>query len=174
MLELFVPDLFIENYKVLSIDALQNAGIKLLVIDIDNTLVPFDVEKPDWEAMDFLMRLKASKVTPVIVSNNHEPRVRKFLEDTGIAYYYESRKPLKTTYMKVVKDFRVKAEEVATIGDQLMTDVFGANRCGFYTILTRPLVRRDIFSTKINRILERGMFYILKKKGLFDRDSYEM
>lgn len=98
MLELFVPDLFIENYKVLSIDALSNAGIKLLVIDIDNTLVPFDVEKPDWEAMDFLMRLKESSVTPVIVSNNHEPRVRKFLEDTGIAYYCESKKPLKVTY----------------------------------------------------------------------------
>ncbi len=174
MLELFVPDLFIENYKALKISELEEKGIRLLVIDIDNTLVPFDVATPDAEAAAFLKELQHSKVQPVIVSNNHEPRVRKFLEGTGVPYYYESKKPLKLTYQKLLRDFKLHPEQIATIGDQLMTDVFGANRCHFYTILTRPLVKRDIFSTKINRVLERGMFFILKKKGLFDRDRYEM
>ena len=174
MLEKFVPDLYIENYKALDVDALKANGIRLLVIDIDNTMVPFDVARPDEEAAAFLNTLLEKGMIPVVISNNHEKRVRIFLEDFPIRYYYESHKPLKGTYMRMLKDFDVSAEEVATIGDQLMTDVFGANRCGFYTVLTRPLVKRDIFSTKINRQMEKAVFYLLKKKGMFDRDAYEM
>ena len=174
MLEIFVPDLYIRDYRDLNLEELKGKGIKALVIDIDNTLVPFDVAAPDADAAAFLQAVLDSGIKPVIISNNHEDRVATFLKDFPIDYYYESRKPLKKTYLRMMRDFDFKKEEVATIGDQLMTDVFGANRCGCYTILTHPLVKRDIFYTKPNRMMEKVVFYLLKKKGLFDRDTYEV
>ena len=168
-LELFVPDLYIRSFADLNLADLKERGIRLLVIDVDNTLVPHDVAKPTEEADAFLKSVLASGIQPVVISNNHKPRVATLLEGYDIPFYYEAKKPLKLTYLKMMKDFKVKENEVATMGDQLMTDVFGANRCRCYTILTQPLVKRDILYTYPNRMMEKVMFAILKKKGLFDK-----
>lgn len=173
MLYLFVPKLHLKSYKDLKIEKLKEKGIKAIVLDIDNTLVPFDVEKPDKEASDFLNYVIDSGVKPIVISNNHEKRVAEFVEGFDIPYYFESKKPLKRQYLKMQRDFDYKTNEIATMGDQLMTDVLGANRCGFYTILTHPLVKRDIFYTKPNRVLEQIMFFILKINHKFDKDVYD-
>ncbi|MEA5026339.1 hypothetical protein SDC9_101040 [bioreactor metagenome] len=172
MLQYFIPDLYIENYQKLNIAYLKNKQIKVLVCDIDNTLVPFDIETPTKEVQAFFDEIKTNGIIPVLISNNKAERVSLFANALNLHYYPYAQKPLKKTYRKLLGDYQVLPQEVACMGDQLMTDVFGAKRCQLFTILTRPLVTRDIHYTKINRQLEKIVFFFLKLCKKFDRGKY--
>ena len=102
----------------------------------------------------------------VVVSNNIEERVRRFCQPLGIPFISRARKPLGASFKKGAADVGTESEQIVVIGDQLLTDVLGGNRLGFYTILVVPLVETDGFFTRFNRKMERIIFYWLKKKGL--------
>ena len=173
MLKLFVPDLYIKDYTKLNLNILLQHNIKVLVCDIDNTLVPFDQSHPTDEVIAFIDKIKKSSIIPVLISNNNADRVSLFAQNLDVVFYPFAQKPLKKTYLKVIQDYQIKPEEVACMGDQLMTDVFGANRSHCYTILTKPLVKRDIHYTKINRVIEKVVFFLLRVFKLFDKGEYD-
>ena len=82
-------------------------------------------------------------------------------------------KPLPKTYRRIVKDFALSKQEVAVLGDQLLTDMLGANLMGFYTILSAPVVERDLSFTKFNRFFEAIIFRLLKLSGRLTKGEFD-
>lgn len=173
MRKIFTPDYYIKTYRDLDLNRLKERKIKVLVCDIDNTLVAHDVADPDEDVKCFIQKVKDAGLDVVLVSNNVKERVERFAQDLHVKTYPFAKKPLKATYVKMMKDTNCKANEIAVIGDQLLTDMLGANRVGFYTILTNPVAQKDLTCTKINRIFESMVFDVLKWQGKLHKGVYD-
>lgn len=176
MLKLFTPNYYIRKYTSLRPEFLKEKGIKLLVCDIDNTLVPHDVNLPDEEVKRFLKKIQEAGIRVVFISNNVEERVKTFVDGCELEnpiYYHFACKPLPFSYRKMVKNMSVQRKEVAVLGDQLMTDMLGANMMRFFTILTAPIVQRDLSFTKFNRVFEKIVFFLLEKSGKLKRGEFD-
>lgn len=172
MIKIFLPKMYVRNYQCLNLEKLKNHGIKVLICDIDNTLSPHDEAKPTSAAIAFVNKAKELGFNVAIVSNNTKDRVSKFCEDLDVYYVYSAKKPLPFAFMKIKKHFNVQSCEMAMFGDQLLTDMAGANISGLFTILTSPLVIRDIAITKFNRKFENKIFEILASKKLLVKGEY--
>lgn len=173
MRKIFTPDSYIETYRKLNIQKLTHRGIKLLVCDIDNTLVAHDEAHPTQEVKEFIQSVKDAGIRVILVSNNVKERVETFARDLDVATYPFARKPLKLTYLKLMKDTGFQANEIAVLGDQLLTDMLGANRVGFYTVLTSPVAQKDLVFTKANRLVENMVFQVLALRNKLHKGEYD-
>ncbi len=156
----FQPDLYLKKIEDLPKEDLYAKGYRNILIDLDNTLAPYYEKDIDERSKKILDDLVAAGFYVVVLSNNHGPRVRRFLEGTDYHFLDTAMKPLKCGYKRLLKEKGLKAEETMTIGDQILTDVLGANRMGMYSILVHPLVDKDSLNTRVNRIFER---YLIRK-----------
>lgn len=169
MLKKFVPNSFINSYKELDIDDLKDKGIKLLICDIDNTLVPHDEPNTNQEVSNFISKVLNSGLNFCFISNNTLERVSIFAKDYDVNKYSFAKKPLRNTYKKIFDDYNVNPNEVACLGDQLLTDILGGNRVGIYTILCNPLVEKDLLTTKLNRKIESVILKMLENRNMFKK-----
>ena len=161
-----VPTWFYENVKKIDVQILKQQGIKTLFFDLDNTLITYAENILKEETIMFLSNLQTD-FNIVIISNSGRKRVMKALEKTGFAYVHKAYKPLKKGFKKALKVFNNEKDEVVTIGDQLMTDIFGANRFKIKSILVKPLeVKTDVWTTRLNRKIEKSFVKKLKKKNI--------
>lgn len=172
MRKLFTPDWYVASYRNLDLERLVRLGIRVLVCDIDNTLVAHDMADPDEAVFTFVDAVKKSGLHMVLLSNNVKERVERFAASLDVATYPFARKPLKKTYVKMMKDMNCQPHQVAVLGDQLLTDMLGANRVGCYTILTQPVAQRDLRCTKINRFFENFVFAVLKAQGKLRKGEF--
>lgn len=173
MLKIFTPNKYIKSFKELDLNELKTNNIKLLICDIDNTLVAHDEAHPNDDVYAFIEKVRKSGLDFCFISNNKKDRVELFAKSLKVKTYHFAKKPLKITYRKIMKDYNVRGENIACIGDQIMTDVLGGNRNKIYTILTAPLVERDITSTKVNRIFENYVFKQLEKKNILKKGEFD-
>lgn len=164
----FVPD--IKSLDVFEIDyqKLLEQNIGLIVFDLDNTLTIFDTGMPEEKTIKLLEQLQ-KQFDLIIVSNNNYHRVEKYIENLNLSIKFiaSARKPFK----KVYKNLSNMNKNVAFVGDQLVTDIFGANRNAHLfestiSILVNPVVYQDGIMTKINRIIEKLIKKQLKNKGI--------
>lgn len=162
------PDQYVENAWEVDYTALFNQGIRGIILDIDNTLVPYYVPDPDMRTVAGIRRLKESGFSLYIVSNGREERVRRFNQGLGLPYVCHAGKPGAHGFLKAKQHFRLPAEQIAVIGDQIFTDVWGGNKQGMYTILVKQVSKRDEWITAVKRPLEKVvmLFYrrFLKKQ----------
>ena len=100
-----------------------------------------------------------------VVSNNHQGRVSSFCQPLKVNYIFEAKKPMGKAFKHASERMGLKPEETVVIGDQMMTDVFGGNRRGMYTVMVVPVKKTDGFITKFNRIIERRLLHRYKRKG---------
>jgi len=168
----FVPDIYQKSIFSINYEALKNAGIKCLLFDLDNTIAPVNINEPDKKCKDLFEDLKDMGFKIIIISNNSKSRVAPFKNILNVDAAHSSRKPLKTKYLRILKIYDFKDTEVAAIGDQLITDVFGANRMGFTSVFVNQISNNEAFSTKINRKIEKIIMKKLIKKGLFTIGEY--
>lgn len=166
MIHHFVADEYVKNVFQIDLMKLKNNGKRVILTDLDNTLVGAAIAKPTPEIVDFLNNAKDLGFEVIIVSNNNKERVSYFAKDLSIkAAHHKALKPLKIKLRKILKQYH--RNEVVMIGDQLMTDVLVAKRLGLYTILVEPIhLDSDESSTKFNRRLERFVVKQLKKRQL--------
>ena len=172
-MKLFTPSYYIHRFDALRVDLLKEKGIKLLFCDIDNTLVAHDEALPSKEAYAFIHKIINAGIQVVFVSNNKEQRVKTFADAFQLPYHAMSLKPLPFTYQKMMKLYPYQKHEIAVLGDQIMTDMIGANLCGFYTILCEKVVERDLNCTKVNRIFENMVFQYLKASKKLVKGEYD-
>ena len=172
-MKLFTPDYYVESYRAIDIERLKKRGICLLVCDIDNTLVAHDCANADDDVRAFIQRVRQSGIKVAFVSNNVKERVETFAQEFHAPCYPFAKKPLKRTYRKMVRELGFAPHQIAVLGDQLLTDMLGANRMRFYTILTQPVAKRDLTCTKFNRIFENMIFQRLEKQGKLKRGDYD-
>ena len=172
MIEIFRPDVYSKSIFDVNYKKLKEKGIKCILLDLDNTIAPVNIEKPDNKMKKFLNELKEKGFHLIIMSNSQKKRVEPFKNELELDSAAFSMKPRKSKYMKILKTFGYKPEEVAAIGDQLLTDVLGANRMQITSILVNPMSKKDGISTNLNRIIERMIIKRLEKKELFERGKY--
>ncbi len=124
----------------ISPQALADRGIKLVLADLDNTLVPYKVTQPPPELIAWKEALRASGIELFLLSNSRKPgRAKAFAEQLGIPYQGHSGKPKKAGYLKAMERMGVAPEETVMVGDQIFTDTLGANNAGVTPLLVRPI-----------------------------------
>ncbi|MCX7710912.1 MAG: YqeG family HAD IIIA-type phosphatase [Clostridia bacterium] len=159
MLEKYFPKLLLDKVQDIDLEQLKKRGIKGLLLDIDNTLVPHGKEADD-KAVAWIEKVKASGLKVCIVSNASKKRVIKFNERLKIFAFHRASKPGTKTFLKAIRLMNLKPDETAMVGDQLFTDVYGGNKLNMFTILVKPIDTNEILFIKFKRIFEK---YILSK-----------
>lgn len=140
IMSLFRAGFTADNIYEISGQALARRGIRLLLADLDNTLVPYGVPLPDTRLKAWRDELAAHGVTLFVLSNNrHEDRPRVFCEGLEVPYIGHAGKPKTPSFDRAMEQMGVSREQTAIIGDQVFTDVLGGNRAGVTTILVRPI-----------------------------------
>lgn len=160
------PDLYLTNIKEITLELLKENKIKGLILDVDNTLI--DYEKNLLEgAKAWCDNLKQNNIKICILSNtNKVKKVEKVAKILDLEYIYFAHKPNKKGFYQAKDLLGLKEKEIATVGDQIFTDVLGGNKVGMFTILTKPIDERDIAITRIKRPFERIVIKrYLKNKG---------
>ena|SRR5690606_38364169 len=168
LLKKFLPSEYVKSIYHIKAEDLKAKGIKGIITDLDNTLVEWDRPNATPKLINWLEELKRNDIKVTIVSNNNEQRVRIFSDPLKIPFIYQARKPLGFAFRKAVQMMETTKDETVIIGDQLLTDVLGGNRAGFYTILVIPVASSDGFFTRFNRMIERRIMANFKRKGLID------
>lgn len=168
----FLPDIYQKSIYTIDYTSLKNAGIKIILFDLDNTIAPISSDEPSKKVKDLFEDIKNMGLRPIIMSNSKRKRVEPFKDGLIADASFLSLKPFKWKYKKILNLYNVKPYEVAAIGDQLLTDVFGANKMGITSILVNPISKNDLKGTKINRFFENIIIKHFSKRGVFMRGKY--
>ena len=164
-MSLFKPKQILDRFTQLDIDDLKNRGFKAVFIDVDNTITAPGSGELTEEANKFINDISKVGLKPIIVSNNTKKRVEMFIGDSDVEYTYWAMKPLPFTFKRLAKKNGYDIRECVAIGDQLLTDILGANLSGCYGIYSKQLEEKDTPLTKINRRIEKLIWrYILHEK----------
>lgn len=154
------PDIYLYKVTDIKIEFLRENQIKGIILDVDNTLIDYDKNfLPGLE--DWCANLKKEGISFCIASNsNKKEKVEKIANILQIPYVFFATKPFKRGLLKAQNKLQVENGKIAVVGDQVFTDVLGANRCHMFSILVKPIAEKDIFFTVIKRPIEN---YIIKK-----------
>ena len=148
------PNAYFKRIEEITIQFLKKQNIKLLILDVDNTLIDYHQNLSE-EVKQWLKDLQGQGMKLYLLSNsNKKEKVKKIADEFGIPYRVFAKKPLKSGFLKVQKQMKEKTENIAVIGDQIFTDVIGGNRCGFFTILVEPIHEKDYWFTAWKRPIE--------------------
>lgn len=162
MFEKFFPDRYVASTYVIDFEKLYKNGIRGLIFDIDNTLVPHGAPA-DERAIRLFKRLKEIGFSCCLISNNQEKRVRTFNEPIQVDYVYNAHKPSTKNYKKAMEIMGTDVSDTVFVGDQLFTDVWGAKRTGIPSILVRPIHPKEEIQIVLKRYLENIVLHFYKK-----------
>lgn len=167
----YIPTMYSENIYTVNYKKLKKQGVKCLLFDLDNTLVEPDVKVPYERLRQFFETLKED-FQIIIFSNSPKKRLMPFKKYLNVDVNYSSLKPLPFSFRKIMRNYNLKKEEIALIGDQLLTDVIGGNRVGIKTVLVDPITEQDLWITKVNRMRENKIFMRLKENKYLEKGKY--
>lgn len=149
------PNIYLKNVKEITLTLLNQNNIKGIILDVDNTLIDYYKNMPEG-IQNWCDELKNKDIKFCIASNsNKKEKVQKVSEKLKIPYIYFAKKPLKMGLNKAKDIMKLKNEEIAVVGDQIFTDVLGANRCNMFSILVDPIEEKDMLITIIKRPIEK-------------------
>ncbi|MBE5940703.1 MAG: YqeG family HAD IIIA-type phosphatase [Lachnospiraceae bacterium] len=163
MLRKFYPKEVIDSVYSYNFREMYDRGYRGLLFDIDNTLVPHGKPITD-EALTFIKELKNIGFNICLISNNREERVKPFADAAGVPYIYKAGKPLAKNYVKAMEIMGTNLQNSIFIGDQIFTDVYGANRAGMYSILSKPINPKEEIQIVLKRYPEKLILYFYNKK----------
>ncbi len=169
MINLYKPQMYYKDIYHINYNLLKKKKIKYLIFDLDNTIADCKTNKPSKEMITLFKKLQKDGFTTYIMSNAFKKRVNTFANYLNTKYYYLSLKPLKITFKRLINENNLKIQEIAMIGDEIYTDIKGANKIGILSILVDRLTKHDYFLTKISRIRENNLF---KKTNIIKRGEY--
>lgn len=153
--ELLTPTAEFGHFSEITPEFLKQNGIKGLLCDIDDTLVTHNYPLPTKEVEKWVKDLKNAGILLCFVSNNYYKRVKPFAEKLNVPFFCMSGKPAERNYKKAVAALDLKKEETAMLGDQLFTDIKGANLFGITSYKVNPIGEKATLWIKIKRKRER-------------------
>ncbi len=161
----FFPETEYDSTYSIPFEELYAQGIRGIIFDIDNTLVPPDAPA-DTRSRELFRRLRAAGLKVCLVSNNKGPRILPFAEALRSPYVAKALKPRKYGYRKAMEIMGTSPAETVSVGDQIYTDIWGANRMGMHTILVRPMEPKEEIQILLKRILEKPVLWAYhRRKG---------
>ena len=164
MVEKFYPNVILDKVQDISVEKLEKNNIKGLILDIDNTLVPEHMKEADENAVKWIERIKAANFKVCIVSNASKKRVIKFNERLQLYAIHRASKPGTKAFEKAARLMDLKNENIAVVGDQIFTDIYGGNRVNMFTILVSPIHKRESVFIMLKRLPEKLVLSSFKKK----------
>ena len=154
MFKKFYPTIYAASAYIVDFQKLYEKGYRVLILDVDNTLVPHGAPA-DERAVAFFKKVQGIGFRTCIISNNHEPRIKPFADEVGSACIFDAGKPSRKGFQKAMQLCRGTSENTLFMGDQLFTDVWGANRAGVRSILVRPIKKDTEIQIRLKRLGER-------------------
>jgi len=149
------PDQQLDSIFEVDLDHLQSLGIKGIITDMDNTIVAWNDRNITPRLAEWFARLRSRGFKLFIISNNSRDSGGQLALELDIPAIFYAVKPRKRAFQQALENMELTPEEVAVIGDQIFTDVFGGNRLGLHTILVTPISEKEFIWTKLMRMLER-------------------
>ena len=168
MLECFYPDVYLDSAYDIDYKDMFEKGYRGIIFDIDNTLVN-DNAPADERSCELIKRLETMGFKCMVVSNNKEHRVKSFCDVVKMDYVFKAHKPGTDGFITAMKKMETDLTNTFFVGDQLLTDIWGANRTGLLTILVKPMDPHEEFQIVLKRQIEKIIFvfyrrYIKKQK----------
>jgi len=171
-LKLLCPAEHVESVVSIDVAKLKERRISALLLDLDNTLVPwqsYDVA-PEIEA--WISEAARQGMKFCIVSNTRTPtRLQSLAAELGLPFVRRGAKPRRGGFREALSILGAETAHAAVIGDQIFTDILGGNRLGLYTILVRPLHPREFVGTKVSRFFERLVLRLLERRGMLKQPA---
>ncbi len=137
-MSLFKPFMLKKSITCISVETLQAWGIKMVLLDVDNTLTAHDSQQLPQEVSAWLESVQSAGIIPMIVSNGKRARIRPFAEKLGLPFIAMAAKPLPFGFLRIKKQYGLKRRECVVIGDQIFTDVWGGKLAGIRVIQVLP------------------------------------
>lgn len=164
----FVPDMYVKDILSINYDKLKKNKIKILLFDFDNTIIAHKVYELDKEYIKLFEKLKKDFKVYIISNSFNSKKLSNLCKELNLSYIGRSLKPSSHGFKKIKHDYENK--NIAMVGDQMITDIWGAKRMGYFGILVDPINKKnEVFFTKINRKIEE---LIIGKINNFKRGDY--
>lgn len=164
MLKRFYPDIYIDSAYDIDYRGLYEKGYRGIIFDVDNTLVEHGAPVTD-RAKQLFEELRNIGYDTCIISNNKEHRVRPLADEVKSKYVSKADKPSPKNYIKAMEYMHTEKSNTFFVGDQLFTDVWGANRAGIMSILVKPIDKHEEFQIILKRRLEWIVLFFYKKRN---------
>lgn len=161
-----MPTEYVTSIYAIDLERLWRGGKRLILTDLDNTLVPWNHPWVPKALEAWLNDAHKRGFHVCIVSNNRSQRVDDFSRISGLPAVGAARKPRSAGFQRALERFDMTPEQTVMIGDQLFTDIQGANRMGIHTILVLPILKREWWGTRVVRTAERVVMTGLRVRGL--------
>lgn len=163
MLEYFRPTRQANSLDLISVEQLRQDGIRGLIIDLDNTMTPWNNIEVGPKVEAWFKKVKSAEIRACVVSNNSKrQRVAVVADRLGIPFVFGATKPRRRAFRAGMDLLETGQEDTAVIGDQLFTDILGGNRLGLYTILVTPINDQEFIGTRIMRRIEKLLVWVMK------------
>ena len=157
MRKLTLPEYYTADVRTLDYQAFYDAGYRVLLFDLDNTLLPWNVYDADEDTIAFGKKLEEMGFKVAIVSNNNGDRVRRIARAMELPYVPKALKPLPMGFKKGVELFGLPKKQVLILGDQFYTDMFGGFFAGITRVYVEPLSASAYGWTNFVHDVEKGL-----------------
>lgn len=161
---LFKPTYVFKRVKYIEPEFLKNHGIKALLLDLDNTLTTHNNPIPPQDSLDWIGKMKQNGIKLMIVSNNSEERVTPFARKLGLDFVSRGLKPLTKGFSEAIKRLDLNKKEVCAVGDQIFTDILGANLKGIRSAFVFPIEPETSLPFRFKRACEKPFLPKLKEE----------
>ena len=148
-----LPKLISPSLTHLTPELLREKGVRLLMLDFDNTIVPYTTDVPTGEMLSWLREMEESDILLCVVSNSRKDRVPRFCREYGLDCVTHAKKPFQKGIRECLARYDVPPSQAALVGDQIFTDTLGANCAGMLSILVKAIDNHN-FWLKARHVLE--------------------
>ena len=161
----FMPTMMTPALTDLTAEFLKQKNIRLLMLDFDNTIVPYTTSVPTPQMESWLREMAASDVQLCVVSNSHKDRVKIFCHQYGIDCITHANKPFSEGIRECLERYQMEPTECALVGDQIFTDTLGANCTGVTSILVKAIDNHNIW-LKLRHVAEMPFIFMARKRRI--------
>jgi HAD superfamily phosphatase (TIGR01668 family) len=168
----FVPNHYVKNVDCIDFEKLKNKNIKIILCDVDNTLLIVGEKMPEENSFSFLEKAKKEGIKVILFSNGKTARIEKLASRLDMEFNGLSKKPFSKSYRLILEKYNIKSSEVAVVGDQLLTDILGGNKMNMFSILVDPITKYETIWTKMNRFIEFFVYLYLKMNKKLIKKNY--
>ena len=160
-----LPSLIADSLPDLTPQFLAEQGIQLLMLDFDNTIIPYTTDTPTEQILQWLQMMRTSQIQLCIVSNTKRDRVKTFCDKYGIDYITHAKKPFGKGIRECLARYAIPKESCALVGDQIYTDTLGANCAGVRAILVKA-IDNHTFWLKLRHVAEMPFILLASKRRI--------
>ncbi|MCF0142886.1 MAG: HAD-IIIA family hydrolase [Parasporobacterium sp.] len=161
MFEKFYPKEYLSSAYCIDYEYFYSSGYRGILFDIDNTLVKHDAPA-DERSIELFDKLRAMGFSTCLISNNYDKRTAPFAEAVSSSFLSRCHKPSPEGYLKACEIMGTDSTNTLMVGDQVFTDIWGANNAGIYSVLTKPIDKDPLFKIKLKRVGEKIVLLFYK------------